>query len=138
MANPISKKRGFIALISTLIISTLLFSFVLVVSESHIIHRYMVLNFENKILSEKLAQSCIEIARVFIKNNPSVTHESLPYSGRMPIETNECRIVSITHIDTTIRGIHAHAESGSSHTHLYVTIETPDATIHTWEERNPQ
>lgn len=68
-----SQQHGFIALISVLIISSVLLASTLALAQFGIASRFFVLNLEQKAGSQKLAEACLELMRVKIYNNPSYT-----------------------------------------------------------------
>lgn len=125
--------QGFVALISVLVISTILFSSVVILAQSHIVHRHMLLDFENKLQSEQLAEACVEIGKIFIYNNSYITKDGLPYHGIFPIKDMECSVHSITHIDTKSEII-TQGTFKESVTTLRVEIDTQSNTITAWQE----
>lgn len=65
------KEQGFIALISVLIISSVLLASTLALAQFGIASRFFVLNLEQKAGSQKLAEACLELMRVKVYNNPA-------------------------------------------------------------------
>lgn len=61
---------GFIALISIIIISVVLLATTLSLAQFGIASRYFILDLENKNVSEKLAEACIHMTRIYAYNNP--------------------------------------------------------------------
>ena len=64
MKRTSSKTNGFIALISILIVSSVLLVTTLSLAERGIAHRFFLLKHEQKSMSEQLAEACIHIARI--------------------------------------------------------------------------
>ena len=67
------KQQGFIALISILILSSVLLASTLALAQFGIASRFFVLNLEQKAGSQKLAEACLELMRIRVYNNPSDT-----------------------------------------------------------------
>ena len=71
--NMKQKQQGFIALISILILSSVLLASTLSLAQFGIASRFFVLNLEQKAGSQKLAEACLELMRIKVYNNPSDT-----------------------------------------------------------------
>lgn len=85
-----SQQHGFIALISVLIISSVLLASTLALAQFGIASRFFVLNLEQKAGSQKLAEACLELMRVKVYNNPSYTTV-----GTYDIGGGKCTVESI-------------------------------------------
>lgn len=86
-------QHGFIALISILILSSVLLASTLALAQFGIASRFFVLNLEQKAGSQKLAEGCLELMRVKVYNNPSYQTGPLdPYS----MANGECRVMSVS------------------------------------------
>jgi hypothetical protein len=86
--------RGFIALISIIIMSVMLLATTLSLAQFGIANRHFILDLENKRASEKLAEACVQVARIHIYNDFS-------YSVARPgisinVAGEECVIASVS------------------------------------------
>ena len=70
-------QNGFIALISILILSSVLLASTLALAQFGIANRFFILNLEQKSMSSKRAEACVEIARIKAYNNPSYTTSAM-------------------------------------------------------------
>jgi hypothetical protein len=86
-------ERGFIALISVIIISVVLLATTIALAQFGIASRYFILHLEQKAVSEKLADACVHIARIMVYNDPKTDFDA---AVSYPIGDEECSIVSIT------------------------------------------
>lgn len=66
-----STQSGFIALISILIISAVLLATTLGLAQFGIANRFFILNLEQKTDSKRLAEACVQIARIYAYNDPA-------------------------------------------------------------------
>ena len=85
-----NEEQGFIALISVLIISSVLLASTLALAQFGIASRFFVLNLEQKAGSQKLAEACLELMRVKVYNNSS--YNTL---GTYDIGGGKCTVESI-------------------------------------------
>ena len=131
MCHP--KSKGFIALISVLIVSTILFASVIAVSESDLTHRFQLLELERKMKSEKLAESCVHLGKAFIYNDPLVTKASLPYGGIFQIGDETCSVTSITP-SALHSEIVTHGKSSGAVTSFRAIIQPETGNIISWKE----
>jgi hypothetical protein len=122
--------RGFIALISIIIISVMLLATTLSLAQFGIASRYFILDLENKRASEKLAEACVHIARIQTYNDPEYEVSS-PIS--YPVGESTCSVYSINSVgdDTTIE---AQAQSGDSITNLHVVVDNTNGDFTEWQE----
>ncbi len=131
--NNVQNTKGFVALISVLVISTILFASVVLLAQSHIVHRYMLLDFENKLQSEELAAACVDIGKLFIYNDPYVTTDTLPYGGIFPIKDTTCSILLIEKNGLKNKMITQGIFKDSVTTvYVEIDIESNDTTL--WQE----
>ncbi len=117
-----NSNRGFIALISILIISVILLTAVFSLAYRGIASRFLLLDLEHKVASEKLAEGCVAVGIIAVVNDPSFTtanravpvgggecvltirantSEDLPFVGRSQLEV----IASSTGATTNLRVI---------------------------------
>ena len=85
------KQHGFIALISILILSSVLLASTLALAQFGIASRFFVLNLEQKASSQKLAEACLELMRVKVYNNPLYNT-----TGEYDIAGGKCNVETIT------------------------------------------
>lgn len=127
-----SYQKGFIALISVIVMSVVLLTTTLSLAQFGIAGRFFILDLENKQGSRKLAEACAYIARIRVYNDPMYTlarHDALT----IPIDTTSCTILSVTHTghESTIetKGVR-----GNSVTNLRVVVDTRDGGFLSWME----
>lgn len=126
--------RGFIALISILIISTVLLIAVVSVAQFGIASRFLLLDLERKTETETLAEACLQIARVAIYNNPLYAVEHRMVTVGVP--TSRCLIRSIVpNIPSTGQStVEVTASSTNATTNLRAVITTMSGNILRREE----
>lgn len=106
-------ERGFVALISTLIISAILLGLVFTAGASSFYARFDSMGMENKRVSLGLAESCIEVALLALSTSTAPALVS-PTNRIVSVGTDgagnptTCVIETITH-DGNAATIHAHA-----------------------------
>jgi hypothetical protein len=125
---------GFIALISILIVSAVLLATTLGLAQFGLANRFFIMHLEQKASSEKLAEGCVQMARIKIYNDPSfsVATSMTPFT----IADGTCTIYAITP-NTPSNGqsrIRARATSGESVTNLEVVVNTANGTFVSWTE----
>jgi hypothetical protein len=84
-------ERGFIALISVLMLSVILLAAVISLAQYGIVSRYGLLTLEHKEISQARARACIQVARIAIVNDPDFEVADKPVA----FEDSWCEIVSI-------------------------------------------
>lgn len=134
------EERGFIALISVLIISVTLLGAVISLAQYGIMNRYALLYLEHKAASYSLAEACVERARILVVNNPdynNTTPETKNVSGATPILGNpECTIHSVL-ADNPSAGeswIRTTAEWNDARTNLSVQVDQDTGNITYFKE----
>ena len=130
-------ERGYIALVSVLIISLVLLTLAVSVSLTGFYARSNILNSEIKEQSMALAESCVSkaVADVAIGNPTTgvVQFGENPYNNDLPYE---CTILSVTS-DTPNTGETTIETQGifyDSYTNLVVTIDSNDQNVLKWRE----
>lgn len=126
------KDRGFIVLVSAIVIAFVLLITVVAMAQKGIAGRYLLLTLENKSVSEAAAEGCIEIARVKIANNPSYTVlPSAPIT--VPVGSGSCTILSVA-LSGGSSIITATASSTGATTNLVATVTSATSDIVMWNE----
>jgi len=121
-------QSGYIALVSSIIISILLLAVTFAVSSNNFSSRFNVLNAEFKERSLALAEACVDTALLKLAQNPS-------YSGNESISVgnDQCSILAIE----TLPGqkiIKTKAIFQNSFTNLKITVQASDLSVISWEE----
>jgi len=119
---------GYIAIVSTLIISILLMTVVFATSYSGFVGRFNVLNTEFKERSSALAEACVDTALLKLSQNSS-------YSGNenISVGSDSCSILAIES-PTGQKIIKTKAIFQNSVTNLKVVATSSDLSIVSWEE----
>lgn len=132
------RTRGFIALISILILSSVLLVTVLSLAQFGIASRVFLLDLEEKKASELLAEGCVHIARVYVYRDPDITVDTLPTipphpHGTFPIGESACTISAISR-SNTINTVEVVAHSGRATTRYSVLIRNANGEFLSWLE----
>jgi hypothetical protein len=131
-----STQSGFIALISILIISAVLLATTLGLAQFGIANRFFILNLEQKTDSEKLAEACVQIARIYAYNDPArvVTPADNLY---VKLTNGGCVIRSLSTDGSSQEvSIETVATSSDAITNLSVLVDTTNDTytFKSWRE----
>lgn len=126
MKNYNKKNRGFVALITSVIISTVLLMVATNLSLTGFYARSNLLDFELKEMSYHLAEACIDTAILKIINNPNYN----PTNESVDINEYKCAIESITG-----NIIKTKADYRNYITNLEVEINPSDMSIVKFEEK---
>lgn len=126
----LNKKRGFIALVSVIIISFVLLITAVTLSLTGFFVRFNIFDSENKERSNALADACIESARLALAADTS-------YSGNDKVIT--INVSEKCEYDANLGGseeIIAHACTNGAHTYYraIVDVDLPDIPIVIFEE----
>lgn len=136
MKNNYKNQSGFIAIMSAIVISTILIAVTFALSTTAIFARFNVLNSEYKNISSNIADGCIDIALLELINNPSYN----PTNEIKSFGTNTCTIVSITPLFSPrtikVQAIYPFSGNVKSYTNLEVTITQNSNSIfvNNWQE----
>lgn len=136
--------QGFIALISIIIMSVVLLATTLSLAQFGIASRHFILDLENKRASEKLAEACVHIARIYAYNDPEATIATTS----APIGDASCLIMKLSKnpASSTESIVYARAwrpsvssttayEKNDSVTSLRVVMDnTTNGDFHEWSE----
>jgi hypothetical protein len=87
-------QKGFVALITVLILSAVLMVGVVSLAQFGITARYSLLDLENKTKSENLANACVAVARIAVVNDPAFTATN----KIVAVGTETCTIESVTSV----------------------------------------
>src|SRR3989344_250294 len=121
-------QKGFVALISTIIISIILLLVVTNLSQISFYSRSNILDSELKERSSALAEACADTAILKLANDSNYTGgETITVSG-----TETCTIDSTSASDPRVFTIHAIFHN--SYTNLQISINVATATVARWEE----
>ena len=127
-----NKQDGFVALISAIVISSLLIIIAASLGYTGFFSRFNILDGEYKETSLGLAESCAEIARVEIANNSTFNVPSGGKSYTVDSDGNTCKILSVVGTYTV--------QSQAIYQKSYSTIEatynrtSSDVTVTSWKE----
>jgi len=128
-----AERGGFIALVSVIIIASVMMLAVASMNMTGFYTRYSIFDYEMKERSEGLAEACIDTAMLHIAQDASYspTNEEVAVSG-----TNTCTIKSVAvGPGASERTIEVWANSNRAYTYLRVVLEQSDLSIVLWEER---
>ncbi len=126
------QNKGFVALISIIIISVVLLATTLSLAQFGIANRFFILDLENKRASEKLAEACVHIARVSVYNNSAYEFNSTN-ARTVPIDTLTCTINSISRNNNESTVV-VTAIQHNAITHYRVVIDNTNGSFLTWTE----
>lgn len=129
----ISSDQGFIALISTIVISILLLTITLNLGLTGFFSRFNILDSESKERSNALAEACIDSAILDIINGSYPTNKTVDVG---PTSNDNCTIIS-TEIDNPFPGqikIKTQSFINKSYTNLGVVIDNNTYNIVSWNE----
>ena len=128
-----NQKRGFIALLSMIILGFMLLLTVITLGNRSIGGRFILLDLERKEMSAELASVCVHVAVISLVNDPAYTVVS---PVEIPVGDNNCKIVSITP-DDGLRIIQAQGvvpEVGGATTNIEAVWDTGAEEIDFWQE----
>ncbi|MFH0806217.1 MAG: hypothetical protein V1885_00590 [Candidatus Brennerbacteria bacterium] len=116
-------RQGYIAIVASIVVTTIVGVVALVFSSSNFLGRYDTLALEEKGASRALAEGCLEYARLALAVNPS-------YAGgnTVPIASSTCRVVSVVTVGQEKR-ITTSATIGTKTTNLITTVRASDLAI---------
>jgi hypothetical protein len=114
------KEKGFIALFSVIVISTVLLLVATTLSFSGFFGRFNVLDTESKSRSDELAEACIEYATLQLANDNTFTVSD----EEVEVGTEKCNY------DVASGGkINSRAEVNSAHTYFYAEVDLSDPSL---------
>jgi hypothetical protein len=130
--SKVSARRGFIALISIIILSFVLLVAVVSLGQFGLTGRLLLLDIENKTRSEEYAEACVHAARILIVNDPEASRTNVPFS----YDDISCTLVSLDP-DTPSSGestIKSKAEVDGATTNFVVVVDAASYDIVSWKE----
>ena len=116
--NMKTSEHGFIALISILIISSVLLVSTLSLAQFGIANRFFLLNLEQKATSQKAAEACLEMMQIKVYNDPTYTSNT---RTSYTIGSTACDVVSAT-TSGSVSSIRVSGKSGDASTNLWAVI----------------
>lgn len=125
-------KRGFMAIVTVLIVGLVFLFAVISLGRLSIAGRFLLLTVEDKVQSEESAEACVQIARIYITNDPSYAGASVPVSFKKV----SCTIVSVVP-NTPSAGqsrIRTKAVVNGSTTNFNVVVNMTTGAIVSWTE----
>ena len=123
-------ERGFVALMSVIIIGATLLVVVIGASLTGFYSRYNVLDFELKERSASAAEACANQALLELANDAT-------YAGGTTLSLNSldtCRVGPVALVDPGQKSIRIQATSSDAVTDLFVVVNTSDLSIASWRE----
>ena len=135
----INSQRGFIALMSAIVISILLLAITLSLGFSGFFARFNILDSESKERSSALAEACVDSAILKISQDinyaPTPAFNFITQTGgeSIDVDSSKCTIVSV---DTSgiKKAIKTQAFINKAYTNLRVLIDTTSFTITSFDE----
>ena len=124
--TPDNLQDGFIALISAIIISSILMGLVISSANTGFSTRIDIMNRELKRQSKNLAESCLQNALLYLEYD--YTYSPSIFGDKMYVSTDTCTIDSVTYdienplFHTKIANIKTHASFHNTWTHLSTKI----------------
>ena len=121
-------QRGYISLISSIIISILLLAVTFAISFNNSSSRFNILNAEFKEQSSALAEACVDTALLKLAQNQS-------YGGNenISVGNDQCSILPIETL-TGQKIIKTKAIFQNAATNLKITVQASDLSVISWEE----
>lgn len=93
-------------------------------------NRFFILDLEMKSVSQKLAEACVNIARIEVYNNPAYSVTS-PIT--LPVGADSCTLFTITR-SSTRSTVEAKGVKGNAITNLQVVIDNMNGNFISWAE----
>lgn len=127
-----TRNRGFIALLSIIILGFVLLLTVFTLGSRSIGGRFLLLDLERKEMSVELASACVHVAIIALVSDPLYTPPTPSYA--VPVGESECEIVSIAHDNPPLSTIRAHGEVGSVSTNVEAVWDSDLEEVDSWRE----
>jgi len=124
--------RGFISLISAIVIGLVIMLAVITLAQRGIAGRFLLLDFESKEISSGLAAACVETARIAIANDPAYQTASTSVA----VGSGSCMLVSVARDTPTVgqSRIETTGEDRGATTNLRVVVDAATLDIVSWVE----
>ena len=128
--NSVNENRGFIALISVIVVSAILILIAVTLSLNQFYDRYNILESEYKERSTSLAEACVDNALLEIANDSGYTGNATSTING----TDQCYVGSI--IPSSIEIFKTRGIYQNSYTNLKIKVDTSGGTLTviSWEE----
>lgn len=117
--NTHKKEEGFIALISILILSSVLLATTLSLAQFGLANRFFILNLEQKASSQKMAEACLEMLRIKVYSDPAYTTTT---KTTYILAGSDCSVVSV--IGTGTKTVKVSATEDGAITNLQADINS--------------
>ena len=130
-----SRQRGFIALISVLILSLVFLVAVVSLGQIGLSGRLLLLDLENKVLTEEFAEACVQSARILVAVDPLVERTDVSIDPSEPGDVS-CTLVSLE-ADTPFSGqsrILAQSVVEGATTNFEVIVDAATLAVDSWRE----
>lgn len=127
--------RGFIALISVLILSLVFLVAVVSVGQFGLSGRLLLLDLESKVESETFAEACVQSARILIAIDPLVERSNISITPKEDGDVS-CTLVSLE-ADTPSAGesrILSQSMVDGATTNFEVIVDSSSLSVNSWEE----
>jgi hypothetical protein len=124
MSKNVQKEKGFVALVTAIILTAILLIVTISLNQISFFTRGILLDSEYKERSAAFAEACVDVARLKLANDPTYLGDE---SIDIGVESCKIRPISSNTIETT-------ATSSESVTNLRVEIDPSDISIVSWDE----
>ncbi|HYF04813.1 MAG TPA: hypothetical protein VEA59_01430 [Patescibacteria group bacterium] len=122
------KQEGYIALVSVIVLMSVLLIITLALSQVSFFARFNVISRENKKISRYLAEACADEALLYVANNPSYSVASGGQTITLDaIAGTGCKVCSVGTGSTRV--ILTRAKHKDSYTNLQVTASLTNSSI---------
>ncbi len=138
--NTQDTQRGFIALMTVIIVGAILMVMIFTLGASAFLNRFSTFDTENKRISLALAESCANAAMIRIAQNPSYSPvgngECVSVGGTCPAGKMVCKICEVTPVGGPNYTIYARASYNGAFTNIEVdgSIVSDNFSVTRWVE----
>ena len=125
-------ERGFFALITVTVLGLVFLFAVLTLAQQGIMGRFILLDVENKLRSEGLAEACVQASRIATVNDPQRAISNLTVS----IDTQTCTVVSLSP-NTPASGssrVRTKGTASGATTNIEAVINSTTGAVTSWKE----
>lgn len=122
----ISQERGFIALLSILILSVMLLGMTLSLAQFGLMSRFSILALEERAVSERYAHACVSYVRILVFNDPMLSF-TVPREFQIDA-SHKCTVLSIFH-DKELRIVRVQGIAEDIFTNREVVVDSRDGRI---------
>ncbi len=135
-------QSGFVALISSIIIASLLIAITLALNLSGFFGRFNILDSQLKEISLSLAEACADMAILKLQNDSSYSPPAPP-GEVVAVGSDQCNIWSVSPTGSwpktiKVQGKYPPSGSKSAYTNLQITVSEPisEVVVNSWTEIN--